>query len=271
MDSVDVARGKPRRARQPHEQRVQVGTLAAQVAGLEHCADVPDPTAPHLRIAEGVVDDPLVDRAGLLHVGVDALGDLLGGLLHDAVGAHELRGLAIPREGGPILGRRIGPGPGHVHVAIAGREPGRHLDRGRALAGRPLRVEDPRPVALVPVDAGDRPVAGPALPEALEVVGVGLERERQPHPRGAGGVRHLRTRDDLEGAPLDLVRLGRRRASRPVPSADGGGRRHAHPRLQKDPSLHEYPLVDRMGCVTAMVPGRVETSNSLCRCADRPP
>src|SRR5260370_960588 len=137
---------------------------------------------------------PLRTSARSPPAALDPLGDLRGGLRHYAVGAAEPRRLAILRERGPIFERRTAARSGHVHHAVARRKPSRHLDRGRALAGRPLRIEDPRAVSLVPVHAGDRPVAGPALSDTLEVVGVRLKRQPPPHPPGAGGGPRLHAR-----------------------------------------------------------------------------
>src|SRR5439155_9458190 len=68
-EAEDLARRDARRPRQADEEGVEVGALAAQVPCLEHRLDVPEPAPPHLGIAEGVLDDPLVDGAGLLAVG----------------------------------------------------------------------------------------------------------------------------------------------------------------------------------------------------------
>ena len=67
----------------------------------------PIAAAARLGIAEGVVDDPFVDRARLLEVALLALHDLVGGLLHDAVGRDELGRLRVLREDGLVLGLRV--------------------------------------------------------------------------------------------------------------------------------------------------------------------
>src|SRR5207249_3044078 len=75
--AVDIASGNAGRSRQAHEERVQVGALAAGVARLGHRLDVPQAAAANLRITERVVHDPLVDGPSLLDVAGGALGDLL--------------------------------------------------------------------------------------------------------------------------------------------------------------------------------------------------
>src|SRR5207247_7658449 len=72
-DAVNVARGNLRRAREPDEERVEVGALAAEVTRLEHRLDITQPAPAHLRVAEGVLDDPFVDGLSLVGIGGDAL------------------------------------------------------------------------------------------------------------------------------------------------------------------------------------------------------
>ena len=69
-NAVDVARRQAGRPRQADIERVEIGAFAAEIARLEHRRDVADAAAAHLGVAERVIDDPLVDRARLLDVGL---------------------------------------------------------------------------------------------------------------------------------------------------------------------------------------------------------
>src|SRR6266567_178596 len=66
---VDVTGRDADGAHHAHEERVEIRALAPKVAGLEQCLDIPETAAPNLRIAEGVLYDPLVDGAGLVDGG----------------------------------------------------------------------------------------------------------------------------------------------------------------------------------------------------------
>ena len=85
-DAVDIARRQPGRAREPNVKRIQIGTLAAEIPGLQHCGNIADAAATDFGVAERIVDDPFIDRAGLVEVGRSARRDLVGDRLDDAVG-----------------------------------------------------------------------------------------------------------------------------------------------------------------------------------------
>jgi hypothetical protein len=53
-------------------ERIQVRALAAEIAGLQHRGDVANAAAARLRIAECVIDDPLVDATRLRRARLDA-------------------------------------------------------------------------------------------------------------------------------------------------------------------------------------------------------
>src|SRR5207244_3992850 len=80
-DAVDIACGQSDRTRQPDIERIQVRALAAEIAGLEHRGDVADAAAARLRIAEGIIDDPLVDATRLLDVAECPAHDPVSGRL----------------------------------------------------------------------------------------------------------------------------------------------------------------------------------------------
>jgi hypothetical protein len=59
-DTINVARRKPGSTGEPDVERVKIRTLAAQIFGLQHEANVADSAAARLGISKGVVNDPLV-------------------------------------------------------------------------------------------------------------------------------------------------------------------------------------------------------------------
>src|SRR6185503_10642825 len=94
-DAVDVAGRDAEGAGEAHEQRVQVRALAPEILRLEHGLDVAEPASPDLRVPERVLDDPLVEGAGLLHVRAGRLRDLARRRLDDPIRPDELRGLEV--------------------------------------------------------------------------------------------------------------------------------------------------------------------------------
>src|SRR6266850_2090707 len=83
--AVHVARRNPGRARQSHEQRVEIGALAAKVSGFEHAAYVAETAAAHFRVTDRVLHDPVVDDARLRLVVRETSGDSLRRLANHAV------------------------------------------------------------------------------------------------------------------------------------------------------------------------------------------
>jgi len=71
----------------------QIGALAAKVSELEYKSDVAEPAFFDLRIAIGILDDPLVDCASLIRIGCAGTGDLPGVSLTIPTGS-----LARPRK-----------------------------------------------------------------------------------------------------------------------------------------------------------------------------
>src|SRR5262249_60437456 len=142
--------------------RVQGGPLAAEVARLEHGADVADPAAADLGIAERVVDDPLVDGSCFLEIRREATGDLSRRLGNDAIGCDVTTALAVQREHFLLFGRRV-PGRLEIDGAVASREAVHEFHGGRRFTGGPFGEQDPGSVLFVPDDPGARPVAPDAL------------------------------------------------------------------------------------------------------------
>src|SRR5262245_4394289 len=96
-NAIDIARGQADRARQPDIERVQVRTLAAKISSLQHRGDVADAAAARLRIAERIIDDPLVNAPRLLDVTKRPADDAAGSRLDDAVSRHQVgrRGVSL--------------------------------------------------------------------------------------------------------------------------------------------------------------------------------
>jgi hypothetical protein len=210
--AVHVAGGQTGGPGQAHVERVEVGALAAEVARLQHGLDVAEPAALDLGIAECVVDDPLVDGAGLGDLRRVALDDLLGGLQYEAVGGNQRGWLEIPPEDGGVLTGH-GAGLGDVDEPVARGEPARDLDGRRLLRRRPLGVHEPGVVFLVAGQPRRPRVSLPRIALATEIVGVGHERHGNPRTRHPRRGRGLDPSDHLERAPLRL-RTGQREARR---------------------------------------------------------
>ena len=110
-NAVEVARGKTRRASEADKQAVDVGAFAAQLFRRQHRLDVARAAAARRGDALRVRDEPIVDRARLLKIGLRAGHDPVGSLLDDSVGwdergrlgekralfGREGRGVALPR------------------------------------------------------------------------------------------------------------------------------------------------------------------------------
>src|SRR5207244_5538477 len=65
--AVDIARRYTDCSHETDEERVDVAALASEVPGLEHGLDVTHATAPHVRLAVRVGEDPVVDRRHFLY------------------------------------------------------------------------------------------------------------------------------------------------------------------------------------------------------------
>ena len=114
--AVHIARRHAAGAGQGHEQAVEVGALAAQVAGGQHRLHVARATAAHAAHALAVGHDPVVDGAGFLDIGarLGVAHDLARGFCHDAVQGLVFAGLPPGAQG---LGAGVG---GRRHRAQIG-------------------------------------------------------------------------------------------------------------------------------------------------------
>ena len=75
-NAVDIPGRKSRGTSQPDVERIQVGAFTAEITGFEHGGNITDAASFDFGIAESVVDDPLVNRLGLIHVGLVPRGNL---------------------------------------------------------------------------------------------------------------------------------------------------------------------------------------------------
>jgi len=150
-DAVDVACRQPSRPRQPNIERVQVRALAAEIAGFEHRGNVADTAAACFRIAERVLDDPLVDAARLLEVAEGPAHDAVGRGFDDAVRRHEIGrgGIELPLV---VRQRRHAGAPGEIDHAVPRRNPAHDFNGRCRLAVRPLDVQHLCPVFPVTLE-----------------------------------------------------------------------------------------------------------------------
>src|SRR5665213_2925518 len=229
-NAVRVACRYAQRARHADEQRVQVGALAAQVARLEHELDIAGAAAAHLRVAERVVADPVVERTRTLDIGMRAARDRLRGVEHDAVGGQQRRRVRIT-----LCEYRIERGgwrrTRQVDAAVARRDATRQRDTG--LRPRlPGCADERSAVRGIGLQQELATVARPAVAEALLPVGVLAQRNRQPDTRRPCRKQHVYLGGQLEHAPARARTLGRAHAERQRRRSTR--RRH----LQEITSLH---------------------------------
>src|SRR5262249_16930627 len=102
-DAVDVAGGHAHRSHETDEEAVEVGTLSAEVPGLEHGLDVADAAAAHLGLAVRIVENPVVHGPHLVEIGRLATSDLDGSVSDDAIGRHQIGGPSPRFEARRIL------------------------------------------------------------------------------------------------------------------------------------------------------------------------
>ena len=221
-DAVDVARRQPGRAREADEEGVEVGALAREVAGLQHAADVADAAAAHLGLAEGVVHDPVVDRARLVLVALRPLDDVARGVAHDAVGGQQRGGAQVEHALGARQPLGFCAGLGEVGGAVAGGEAAEDLELGLGDARRPLGIDHLRAGAI----AHALHEVGVALPEAAHRAlpgGLVHRRQRHPHAQRAVAGQRFDAARQLEAAPAGL--RGGREGGRFGERGGGGERR----------------------------------------------
>ncbi len=142
--------------------------------------DVADAAAARLGIAEGVLDHPLVDAPRLVEVAGCAGGDLVGGLLDDAVGGDEVGRRRVERLRSSARESRHAAGLGKVDDAVAGGELARHLHDRRLLVVGPYDVQELGAVLRVALDLGDLGVGGPGAARRAEPVRRAEGRQRHP-------------------------------------------------------------------------------------------
>ncbi len=178
---------------------------------LSMVAMSPTPQPLDLGIAEGVVDDPLIDTLCLLEIAVGSRGDLVGGLLHDAVRRDQLRRgqveLALVLEE-----RRYSAGLGEIDGPVLRGERALHLDDGRGLAFRPHDVEHLGAVFRILGDLRRLRVRRPGAARRLEPSRLGERRQRDPSLREAGGLRDLDARRGARSSASCLAGARSRRA-----------------------------------------------------------
>ena len=196
-DAVDVARRQSGRARQPDEQRIQVGALAVEVAGPDHRGDVADAAPQRLGVAEGVLDHPVVDGAGLGGVVALAAHDAFGGFLDQPVGRQELIGRPFDAQHlGAVLG--IAYPVGHARVALPG-----YVASALPVGGLECRQRDPGLVgAGRRLDLHGQHEAPPALGHGREG-GLGRRQARRKTDGAGGdaGFEHVSTIDHFLFSP----------------------------------------------------------------------
>ena len=217
--AVDVAGRHADRAAQADEHRVQVGALAAKVAGLEHRLDVAGAAASGLRLAMRVGDHPVVDRTRLVDVGAGALRGLRRGLANDAVERQQLGRHKIAAQHRSVLAGACRPAPVDAAAVAGVHAAGQRDARGRR-AGGELRAQHAHAALRVGDDRGSRGVAGPRVVHRLLPVG-GHVGQRQPYLDGALHVGNAHRGRHLEGAPGARARL----EAACLLGAGGGGQR----------------------------------------------
>ena len=98
-DAIHIACRHTHGAAQADKQGVDVGTLAAQVACLQHGFDIALAAAACLRFAPRVGHDPVVNGACFLRVGFRALRGFECGAAHDAIGGQQVCGACVVVQG----------------------------------------------------------------------------------------------------------------------------------------------------------------------------
>ena len=223
--SVDVACRQARRARQPDEERVQVGALARQVAHPQHRAHVAQTAAPRLGVARRFLHDPIVDGPGTGLVALDPGRDPVGGLTHDTVRGDQ-RGRRRPmrpclrREGGMCLRRR------EIRRPVADGGFGDDVDH-RSVFPLPDGVDETG-IVVVTQQASLGSVRRPARLPGLGPIGCEDRGHRHPCLRGGPAGVDGDAGGDLEPAPRSgRGRVARGRAARQKREGDrcrGGGK-----------------------------------------------
>src|SRR5690242_4536734 len=97
-NAIVIPRGDTCGACESHEEFIQVGTFAAQIATFKHGFDIPPSAPARGRIAVGVIDDPVVYGLRLLQGGLSicVLYDGERSLAYDTVEWNMLRRVQIP-------------------------------------------------------------------------------------------------------------------------------------------------------------------------------
>src|ERR1051325_7491415 len=103
-NAVNIAGRNAGCAAEADKKGVQIGTFATELSRFEHEADVSETAAAGLWISESVVHDPLIDGAGLFHVGVCASSDFAGGGFYNAIGGNKYCGAEEMSDGFGRLG-----------------------------------------------------------------------------------------------------------------------------------------------------------------------
>src|SRR5258706_10486890 len=208
-DAVDVPRRNADGAGKSDEERVQVGTFAAEISGFEHEADIAGPATDNLRVAVRTFDDPVEDGARpsqRISAGVGC--DLARGVAHDAIERNVRCRLQVQIE---LFARNViaFARPRQIHAPIACRDEDSNLQFGCRRAIVPLREEGWGAIFWIAIDAGLRRDAGPADIARALILGVAILRQRQPELRRDIPRPDLDVGDHFERAPWRLGRGSR--------------------------------------------------------------
>ena len=134
-NAIDVTGRQTGGTAQAHEQGVDVGTFAAEVAGFQHGFDVAFTAAAHLGFAPGIGHDPIVNGAGFVQVALGALGGFHCRGAHNAIGGQELGGAGLmAQRGGVFRAPQAGRGR-EVLAAVLCADPAGHFHKGLACIG----------------------------------------------------------------------------------------------------------------------------------------
>jgi len=232
-----MSRGQTHGTCEADVKSIQVGAFAAHVSRFKHEANVAPAAAADFGIAEGVVDDPLVDRAGLVDVCSRACRGLNCGLFHDAVGGNVAGGLQEVLQFGrrKRVGRR---GLRQIHGVVlegdaAGQREQRPLIRGKGGG------HDPKSAGLVLGHLCRASFGVEAIGNCLLEWRVMDQSGREPDVSWSSGLQYFNSGNHFEGSPAtrrcSMRKRGRGFCESHTGTDDSG-------RLQEISPIHSSPL-----------------------------